>query len=124
MDKAGVERRPAALAILLVGIAALMVGALTGYPLLAAAGCAAYLAGWIVVAGPLLRGALSHPPDGYAAASVTAAMLWLLGSLAVLAIVLATGPMVPDRATLMTVPFLAGFAAQLLFGVMSICCPR
>ncbi len=119
MDKAGVERRPAALAILLVGIAALMVGALTGYPLLAAAGCAAYLAGWIVVAGPLLRGALSHPPDGYAAASVTAAMLWLLGSLAVLAIVLATGPMVPDRATLMTVPFLAGFAAQLLFGVMS-----
>lgn len=119
MDKAGVERRPAALVILLFGIAALMVGALAGYPLIAAAGCAVYLIGWIVVAAPLLRGAFSHPPNGYAVASVTAAILWLLGSLAVLAIVLATGPMDPDRATLMTVPFLAGFAAQLLFGVMS-----
>ncbi|MBH0123016.1 multicopper oxidase domain-containing protein, partial [Rhodococcus sp. CX] len=85
----------------------------------AAAGCALYLAGWVVVAGPLLRGAVSHPPTGFAAASITAAMLWLLGSLLSLTIVLATGPMTPDRATLMTVPFLAGFAAQLLFGVMS-----
>ncbi|NLU63483.1 multicopper oxidase domain-containing protein [Rhodococcus sp. HNM0563] len=112
-------RRPVALAVLLIGIAVLTAGALTGNSLVAAAGCVAYLAGWIVVAAPLLRDALSHPPNGFAAASVTAAMLWLLGSLAALAIVLATGPMDPDRATLMTVPFLAGFAAQLLFGVMS-----
>ncbi|MFD6897753.1 multicopper oxidase domain-containing protein [Rhodococcus sp. NPDC060086] len=118
-QKTGTRRRPVALVILLVGIAVFMVGALTGHPLVAAVGCTIYLAGWIVVAGPLLRGALTHPPAGYAATSVTAAMLWLLGSLASLAIVLATGPMDPDRATLMTVPFLAGFAAQLLFGVMS-----
>ncbi|MFD6856670.1 multicopper oxidase domain-containing protein [Rhodococcus sp. NPDC060090] len=118
-EKTGARRRPLALVILLVGIAVFTVGALTGHPLVAAAGCTVYLVGWIVVAGPLLRGALTHPPAGYAAASVTAAMLWLLGSLASLAIVLATGPMDPDGATLMTVPFLAGFAAQLLFGVMS-----
>ncbi|MEZ5153271.1 multicopper oxidase domain-containing protein [Rhodococcus zopfii] len=115
----GARRRPVALAVLLTGIAVLLVGALTAHPLAAAAGCAIYLAGWVVVAGPLLRGAVSHPPAGFAPASITAAMLWLLGSLLSLTVVLATGPMTPERATLMTVPFLAGFAAQLLFGVMS-----
>ncbi|WP_420749318.1 multicopper oxidase domain-containing protein [Rhodococcus sp. O3] len=119
MDATGARRRPVALMVLLAGIAVLLVGALTAHPLVAAAGCAIYLAGWVVVAGPLLRGAVSHPPIGFAAASITASMLWLLGSLLSLTIVLATGPMTPDRATLMTVPFLAGFAAQLLFGVMS-----
>ncbi|WP_226435881.1 multicopper oxidase domain-containing protein [Rhodococcus yananensis] len=119
MENPGGRRRPAALAILLVGIGVLTTAALTAHPLVASVGCGIYLVGWLVVAGPMLRGALSHPPNGYAPASITAALLWLLGSLLSLTIVLATGPMDPDRATLMTVPFLAGFAAQLLFGVMS-----
>lgn len=119
MENVGARRRPAALVVLLVGIAVLTLGALTTLSVLAALGAGVYLAGWLVVAGPMLRGALRHPPQGYAAASVTAALLWLLGSLAALTVVLATGPLTEDRATLMTIPFLAGFAAQLLFGVMS-----
>ncbi|MEE2031949.1 multicopper oxidase domain-containing protein [Rhodococcus chondri] len=119
MENPGGGRRPAALALMLAGIAILTFGALSGHPLVAAIGCGLYLIGWLVVAVPMLRGAVTHPPNGYAPASITAAMLWLVGSLATLAVILATGPMDPERATLMTVPFLAGFAAQLLFGVMS-----
>ncbi len=119
MDNVGAGRRPVALIVLLTGIAVLTAGALTERPVVAAAGTAVYLVGWLIVAGPMLRGALRHPPQGYAATSITTALLWLIGSLATLTVVLATGPMTPDRATLMTIPFLAGFAAQLLFGVMS-----
>ena len=119
MENTSARRRPVALAVLLVGIAVLTAGALADLHLVAALGVAVYLVGWLVVALPMLRGAVSHPPEGYAASSITAALLWLLGSLAALTVVLATGPMTPDRATLMTIPFLAGFAAQLLFGVMN-----
>ncbi|WP_137724223.1 multicopper oxidase domain-containing protein [Prescottella subtropica] len=119
MENPGAGRRPVALVMLLTGIAVLTIGALADLPVLAAAGAGLYLTGWLVVAGPMLRGALRHPPQGYAAASITAALLWLLGSLAALTVVLGSGPLTPDRATLMTIPFLAGFAAQLLFGVMS-----
>ncbi|MDG3012651.1 multicopper oxidase domain-containing protein [Rhodococcus sp. D2-41] len=113
------RRRPIALAVLLSGIGVLTGGALSDLPDLAAAGVLIYLTGWLVVALPLLKVAVRRPPTGYAAASITAALLWLIGSLIALAVVLIDGPMEADRATLMTVPFLAGFAAQLLFGVMS-----
>ncbi|WP_024793774.1 multicopper oxidase domain-containing protein [Tomitella biformata] len=112
-----------ALGILLAGIAAATAGALLDSPNTAAAGVGAYLAGWLLVALPMMRLALrdlpQHLPRGYAAMSVTAALLWLLGSLTALTTVLATGPLLPERLAPLTVPFIVGFAAQLLLGIMT-----
>ena len=46
-------------------------------------------------------------------------VLWLVGSLIAYAAVLLTGPFEVYRLSMLSVWFLAGFAAQLLFGVMS-----
>lgn len=113
------RRRPVVLGILPAGIAVICAGALTDHPAVAAAGVGVYLVGWLVIVGPFARIVLRHPPDGYAPASICAALLWLIGSLGGYAVMLLTGPFVADRVTVLTVWFLAGFAGQLLFGVMS-----
>lgn len=117
--KLGQRRRPYALVVLPTGIAITIAGALSDHPVLAAAGIGVYLAGWLIVAGPFVPAALANPPRGYAPASICAALLWLFGSLIAYATTLITGPFVTSRITLLTVWFLAGFAGQLLFGVMS-----
>ena len=113
------RRRPVALAVLPAGIAVICAGALTDHPAVAAAGVAVYLVGWLIIVVPFVPVVVAHPPNTYASASISAALLWLLGSLAAYATVLLTGPFQTDRISLLTVWFLAGFAAQLLFGVMS-----
>ncbi|GAA3949637.1 multicopper oxidase domain-containing protein [Gordonia caeni] len=113
------RRRPIALAVLSAGIAVICAGALSDHPVIAAVGVGIYLLGWLVIVVPFVPVAVAQPPNSYAAASISAALLWLLGSLAAYATVLLTGPFQTERISLLTVWFLAGFAAQLLFGVMS-----
>ncbi len=113
------RRRPYVLAVLPVGIAVTVAGALSDHPVIAAAGIGVYLAGWLIIVAPWVPVLLRKPPQGYTTASVTAALLWLFGSLIAYAVMLVTGPFDTARVTLLTVWFLAGFAAQLLFGVMS-----
>lgn len=119
----GRDRALPALGILLAGIAVATGGALLDSPATAAAGVGVYLVGWLVIAEPMLRIALRdlprHLPRGYAAMSVTAALLWLIGSLTALIVILATGPLQPDRLTPLTIPLVAGFAGQLLLGMMT-----
>lgn len=115
----GTRRRPLTLAALVVGIAVICSGALSDQPVVAAAGVGLYLAGWLIVAAPFVPVLVRRPPDSYASASITVALVWLLGSLVAYAVVLLTGPFDASRITLLTVWFLAGFAGQLLLGVMS-----
>ena len=113
------RRRPYALIVLPLGVAVTCAGALGGLPVLAAIGVGVYLAGWLLVAGPFVRVVLRKAPHSYATASISAALLWLIGSLVAYGVILLTGPFETSRITLITVWFLAGFAGQLLFGVMS-----
>ncbi|MFZ2510931.1 MAG: cupredoxin domain-containing protein, partial [Gordonia sp. (in: high G+C Gram-positive bacteria)] len=113
------RRRPYALAVLIAGIAVICGGALADQPVLAAAGVMVYLAGWLIVVVPFVPLLRRRPPDSFATASITAALLWLLGSLVAYAALLLTGPFEAYRLSILSVWFLAGFAAQLLFGVMS-----
>ncbi|QDQ99139.1 copper oxidase [Tomitella fengzijianii] len=111
------------LAALLCGLAAIVAGALAGIAPLATAGTVLYLAGWVAVAAPTVLRAIRSPgvrlQPWYDALSVSAALLWLCGSLIALAVIVATGPLDPDRLAPLTIPMVAGFAAQLLLGVMS-----
>ncbi len=113
------RRRPYALAVLLIGIAVICGGALANRPVLAAVGVGIYVAGWLIVVVPFVPLLRRHPPHSYATASITAALLWLIGSLIAYAALLLTGPFEAYRLSVLSVWFLAGFAAQLLFGVMS-----
>ena len=118
-DQATARRRPAALAVLIGGITVICGGALSDRPAIAAVGVAVYALGWIVVAAPFVKAIARRLPDTYASASIVAALLWLFVSLALYGDTLISGPFVVERITLLTVPFLAGFAGQLLIGVMS-----
>ncbi|WP_308221332.1 multicopper oxidase domain-containing protein [Gordonia alkaliphila] len=113
------RRRPYALVVLPTAIAVICAGALADLPVLAAAGVGLYLAGWLLIVVPFVPVALRHPPDSYASASISAALLWLLGSLVAYLVVLLTGPFEVTRLSLLSMWFLAGFAGQLLLGVMS-----
>lgn len=115
----GNGRRAYALVVLPTGIAVIIAGALSNHPALAAAGVGVYLIGWVIVVAPFVPGVLRNPPHSYTTASICAALLWLFGSLIAYAVILLTGPFDAARVTLLSVWFLAGFAAQLLFGVMS-----
>ncbi|WP_328825421.1 multicopper oxidase domain-containing protein [Tomitella gaofuii] len=111
------------LAALLCGLAAIVAGSLAGIAPLAAAGTVLYLLGWAAVAAPTVVRAFRTPGvrlrPWYDALSVSAALLWLGGSLIALAVIIATGPLAPARLAPLTIPLVAGFAAQLLLGVMS-----
>ncbi len=112
-------RRRIALGVLPAGIAVICAGALTDHPVVAAVGVGVYLVGWVIVAAPFVPVVWRRPPTTYAAASISAALLWLFAALTAYALTLVSGPFQTERITLLTPWFLAGFAAQLLFGVMS-----
>ncbi len=122
-ERASLRRAVPTLAALLLGIAGVLAGALAGVAPLAAAGAGVYLLGWLAVALPTVRRAVRTPgvrlQPWYDALSVSAALLWLCGGLIALVVILSTGPLEPERLTPLTVPMIAGFAAQLLLGVMS-----
>ena len=115
-----------ALPVLLTGLA-LAAGAAAGGQLLpAAVGLAVYLGGLVVLGGPLVRVTRQRPPSSYAAWSVGAAGLWLVGCLAVLVVGTGTSSdwVEAHRRFETVTPLLAaGFGAQVLLGALSYLIP-
>jgi nitrite reductase (NO-forming) len=101
-------------------------GALSGLRPVAALGIFGYLAGLAMVAGPFMRTARSKPPSSYPTWSILASLIWLVGTLVVLAISVATAPswdVAGDRLGWLTMFLVAGFAAQVLLGALSYLVP-
>jgi len=116
------ERAPLTFALMGIGLTTAAGGALFGHGLVVAGGLVAYLIGLIIPImswGACVVTVLRDPRDRvtFAAVSVAAAPLWLCGTLIVLAYRAATT--LGTTISLPTMPFLIGFAAQLLIGVMS-----
>ncbi len=101
-------------------------GALLGARPVVVAGLLGYLTGLGLVAVPFARSAATKRPSSYPTWSVLAGMLWLAGSLAALAVGVATSAswqQADDRVAWFT-PFLAaGFGAQVLLGALSYLVP-
>ncbi|WP_066465216.1 multicopper oxidase domain-containing protein [Sanguibacter suarezii] len=114
------------LVVILVSLAVVVAGTLTGQRLVAGAGVLGYAAGLARVCVPLVQAARAKPPASYAAWSVAAGIGWLLASLLTLVAVAAIGPTWSDAAArvgLVTSALVAGFAAQVLFGALSYLLP-
>jgi nitrite reductase (NO-forming) len=97
-------------------------GSVVGVRVLVAFGLTGYLAGLGVVARPMVTAARGKSPSSYGAWSVLAAMVWLVCSLASLAIAVVASPswrVVDDRLSALTPPLAAGFGAQVLLGALS-----
>lgn len=103
------------------GVVVLATGALTGLGWLATAGVVIYLLAVLAVGWYLLRTAIRKPPAEFSAMSMAVAMVWWVVALAWLAWLLGTTGAASIRDV--TVPLLAGFAGQLLFGAMSFLMP-
>src|SRR5665811_1382447 len=89
-----------ALPVLVGSVVVTVTGALFGLQVLTAVGVAAYLGGVLWAVAPLARVARVKAPSAYATWSVTAAVIWLVGSLLGLAAVLLSSPtwaLVTDR---------------------------
>lgn len=103
------------------GVVILATGALTGLVWLATAGVVIYLLAVLAVGWYLLRTAIRKPPAEFSAMSIAVAMVWWVVALAWLAWLLGSTGAASIRDV--TVPLLAGFAGQLLFGAMSFLMP-
>ncbi|HLN75402.1 MAG TPA: multicopper oxidase domain-containing protein [Nocardioidaceae bacterium] len=115
-----------ALPVLTASVLVIGGGALLGARLAVVAGLAGYLGGLGLVAVPFARTAIAKRPSSYPTWSVLAGLTWLVGSLATLAVGVATArswEVVDDRLSWLT-PFLAtGFGAQVLLGALSYLVP-
>lgn len=122
--RAGTDRTTLAVMLLTVGLVLTTAGALLDQGLIAGVGLLIYVAGWVGAALPWAGNVIAvcrDPRDrlSFAALSVAAAPLWLIGSLIHLAVsVLRAGENL-GAVALPTNALLVGFAAQLLLGVMS-----
>lgn len=115
-----------ALPVLVVAVLVTAGGALGGLLPVAAAGLLAYLAGLAVLARPFVVATRQKPPSAFPTWSVLAGLLWLVGSLATLAVGLATAPswhVAHERVAWLTPALAAGFAAQVLLGALSYLVP-
>lgn len=113
-----------ALVLMALALTIGITGALTGLQLLTALGVALYLAGLVVIGVPLVRCAVRKPPRDFPAWSIGAGLLWFVGcQVALLARLLGARDLVAADLQALSVPFLAGFGAQLLFGAMSYLMP-
>ncbi|KRF09208.1 copper oxidase [Arthrobacter sp. Soil782] len=111
------------LAAMLAGTLLTTVGALGGWAIPTALGVLVYLDGVVITGFYFVKCALQKRPNDYSTFSVAAGLLWLTGSLLGLFLLIVTGPADPERLHLLTVPVVAGFAAQVLLGAMSFLMP-
>ncbi len=114
------------LALMLVGLGGGVAAVLAATPPVAAVGLATYLAGILVSVRPMVTAARRRPPATFATWSAACALAWLVGSLATLVGVLAlsgTWEEAADRVGVVTVPLVAGFAAQVLLGALTYLVP-
>lgn len=113
----------AALPVMAGGIVATVVGSLFGSVWVAVAGLAVYACGPAAVAVVMVRTAVRRRPADYAGFSVAAGVAWWLAT--TVAIVWLVGARGFDTTVLrqLTVPFVAGFLAQVLLGAMTYLLP-
>ncbi|MDF2846833.1 MAG: aniA, partial [Oerskovia sp.] len=114
------------LVLMLGGLAAGVTAVLLAAPPVAAVGLATYLAGVLVSVRPLLTAARRRPPATFATWSAACALAWLVGSLATATGVLAFSggwETATARVGTVTVPLVAGFAAQVLLGALTYLVP-
>ncbi|QMS56341.1 multicopper oxidase domain-containing protein [Kocuria varians] len=97
--------------------------ALTGHPVLTAAGLALYTVGAALVGVLMLRTARRRRPEGYMGWSLASGVAWLVVTSALAAWLVATRGLETSVAQTLTVPFVAGFLVQTLFGAMSYILP-
>ena len=97
--------------------------ALTGVPALTAAGLALYAAGAALVGFVMLRTARRRRPEGYMGWSLASGVAWLVVTSVLAAWLVATRGLETSVAQTLTVPFVAGFLVQTLFGAMSYILP-
>jgi nitrite reductase (NO-forming) len=115
-----------ALPILLTGLAVIAAGTLTGSRAVAVAGIVLYLAGLVLAGRPLVEEMRRRRPNTYATWSVLAGVAWLAGSVAALAVIVATAgdwERAAETADRLGAPLLVGFAAQVLVGALSYLVP-
>jgi nitrite reductase (NO-forming) len=115
-----------ALPVLAAGILTVSAGALTGSRATATAGIVGYLAGLTIVGCSLLEETRRRPPTTYAARSVLAGCIWLVGSVTALGVIIVTATdwaQAAEAADRLAAPLLVGFAAQVLVGAMSYLIP-
>jgi nitrite reductase (NO-forming) len=101
-------------------------GSLAGQRPVAGLGLLGYLAGLALVARPFLVAARGKAPAHFPTWSVLAGVAWLLGSVAALAVGVATAPSwaaVDRRVDWVTPALAAGFGAQVLLGALSYLVP-
>lgn len=121
-ERAATTALPVLAGAVVVVVAATLAGSLPG----AAGGLALYLGGVGVLAVPFVRCARAKPPSSFATWSVLAGLVWLVGTLALLTVAVATASgweQAHDRLTLVTPALAVGFAAQVLYGAMSYLMP-
>lgn len=115
-----------ALALMMTGLAIGIAGLLLGVQLLAAAGVLSYLGGLMSLWIPMVHAARRRPPATFSTWSAGSAIIWLTGSIATLAGILALSPSwesVATRVGVLTPMLTAGFAAQLLLGALTYLMP-
>ncbi|WP_052207579.1 hypothetical protein [Sinomonas humi] len=126
VDDAAEPTSRRALWLLLAGVVAAAAGALAGEQWLTALGVAAYLAGVLVSAAPLVRTVVRKAPVHFAPLSAVAAILWLVVALVWLLALCVTEPgWMALHAGLgeLTPVLVAGFAAQVLLGALAYLLP-
>ncbi|BEL03078.1 hypothetical protein Q0Z83_012690 [Actinoplanes sichuanensis] len=120
MDPKAVAAARTALPTAIIGIAALAVGVLAGWPPVAVAGLVVFVAAVVIALLPAARAARTRPPESFAAWSIAAGAGWLLIALAVDAHNLLTGS---DNFANVLVPLLAGAVGQILLGSLAYLLP-
>ncbi len=111
-----------ALPVLVAGIALAASAAAAGRLRVVAVGLLLYLGGLVVLGIPLGRATVRRPPSTFATWSVGAGALWLVGSLVVLAVGVATASGWAEAGEwfeTVTPLLAAGFGAQVLLGALS-----
>lgn len=119
-----------ALLVLLAGLVVMLAGPASGFRPLVGAGSLVVAAALAMLGVHVLaqgRAASAAGTGGtFAAASIGASLVWLLGSVVGFGVVVSTAPswtVAPDRLTGLVAPFAAGFVAQVMVGSMTYLVP-
>ncbi|MFC4614165.1 multicopper oxidase domain-containing protein [Cellulomonas algicola] len=122
IDERAEKAAPRALPVVLAGLAVVGAGSATGWRPLVGVGCLVVVAGCAVIARSMADQARTAVPRTYAAWTVGAAVLWLVGCTLAYGVVVATAPSwaaAVDDVKVLVAPFAVGFAAQVLVGSLS-----
>lgn len=122
IDERAEKAAPRALPVVLVGLVVVGSGAATGWRPLVGIGCLVVVGGCAVIARSMVDQARTAAPRTYAAWTVGAAVLWLVGCTLAYGVIVATAPSwaaAVDDVKVLVAPFAVGFAAQVLVGSLS-----